>query len=230
MGRPRKDPENPTEPVKEPESLLEVVKMLSNIQSSLDTLNKKFDDLDTKYEKMDSKVQEFEKKMNGMAAFLNSLEQRGRNNSLRIFGLKVDNVTSKCAMKTSKYIFNKVLLPILKIAVDKKDLDQVPDIHSLIEYCHVLPSPKNRPDSTPIIVRLHSRLIRLLIFRHKKDFFSKNQDLNDCFITEDLTGTTYRLLKDLKSSEKILKAWTLNGRIKYTTKDAPDTVLYYKTI
>ena len=210
-----------------PESLADVVNLLAGIKSSIDTLDSNFETLNLKLEKLNERVERQESSYSEIKSEINYLEQRGRNNSLRLFGLKIDETTAKCAMKTSKFVYKNILHPILCKAVEEKDISQIPDALSLIEYCYVLPAPKNHPSSTPIIVRLHSRLIHLLIFRYKRDFFSSNKDLKGCFITEDLTSQTCCQLNELKAKENTLKAWTLNGRIKFTTKDSPDQVKNY---
>ena len=87
-----------------------------------------------------------------------------------------------------------------------------------------MPAPKKASGSTPIIVKLHSRLMRQLIFRHKKEFFSAQRNIEGCFISEDLTAESYRLLKDLKPNPLVLKAWSLNGRLKYISKSDTNTV------
>ena len=156
-------------------------------------------------------------KSNHDNASLSMLEQRGRNNHIRIFGLKVDAETSASSLNTADFVYSKILKPILNIAVLKKKLAEIPKPLSLIEYCHTMPAPKKAPGSTPIIVKLHSRLMRQLIFRHKKEFFSAQRNIEGCFISEDLTAESYRLLKDLKPNPLVLKAWSLNGRLKSDT-------------
>ena len=151
------------------------------------------------------------------------LEQRGRNNSIRIFGLKVDAETSASALNTADFVY----LKILKYCCSQEELDEIPKPLSLIEYCHTLPAPKKAPGSTPIIVKLHSRLMRQLVFRHKKEFFSAQRNIEGCFITEDLTDESYRLIIDLKSNPLVLKAWSLNGRLKYIFKSDTNTIKNY---
>ena len=86
-----------------------------------------------------------------------------------------------------------------------------------------MPVPKKAPGSTPIIFKLHSRLMRQLIFRHKKEFFSTQRNIEGCFITAE----SYRLLLDLKSNPLVLKACSLNGRLKYMSKSDTNTVKNY---
>lgn len=206
-------------------TLAEVVELLHGLQSSMDKVNNRVESLCIKMEEVTMKVSDQERKIDDVKMAINNLEQRNRNSSIRVFGLEVDDPTSKCALLTAKLVFNVVIKPILEVAVSKGELQAVPEIFNVIEYAHVIPNKKT--STTPIIIRLQSRIYRTCIFRHKKAVLSSDDSLNTVFINEDLTTENYRKLQEVKQLPTTLKAWTVSGRIRLTTKEEPDRARYY---
>ena len=49
-------------------------------------------------------------------------------------------------------------------------------------------------------------------------------------IAEDLTAATYNKLRDLQRQETVGRAWTIDGRIRYTLADDPSTVRRVKSV
>ena len=49
-------------------------------------------------------------------------------------------------------------------------------------------------------------------------------------MVEDLTSTTYSLLKALQDPTGVAKAWTIEGQIRFARADKPDTVVKVKSI
>ena len=49
-------------------------------------------------------------------------------------------------------------------------------------------------------------------------------------MVEDLTSPTYSLLKELQDHSGVAKAWTIEGRIRFTRVDKPDVVVKVKSV
>ena len=49
-------------------------------------------------------------------------------------------------------------------------------------------------------------------------------------LIEDLTPDTHRALSALSKSKHTLKVWSVDGRIKFTKVDKPDTVMTVKSV
>ena len=49
-------------------------------------------------------------------------------------------------------------------------------------------------------------------------------------MVEDLTSPTYKLLKELQDHTAVAKAWTIEGRIRFSRVDKPDEVVKVKSI
>ena len=79
-------------------------------------------------------------------------------------------------------------------------------------------------------------LIRSAIFRYKRDSFpipSEAEKINGTkryVMVEDLTSPTYSLLKAMKDHPDVSKAYTIEGRIRYSKVDKPDFILKVKSV
>ena len=174
---------------------------------------------------VNSQLASHEDRLNKVDNSLNYYEQRARNLSIRIFNMSVPAEISKSSLKTADFIYSSILKPILSLACDGGEINSILDVLSLIEYCHVLPPPKKSPDTTPVIVKLSSRLYRQLIFQYKKPFFQQNAHLlPKVNIAEDLTSKNYQQLAKLKADPTIARAWSLYGNLKYVTVTEPNIV------
>ena len=112
---------------------------------------------------------------------------------------------------------------ILTLAVNDGVLTNVPDVWSLVEYAHMIPSKKQGSDSPvpQLIDRFQARIMRDLIFTYKKNFFSKSET-KDIYISEDLTAVNFRKLMELKKDPKIKAAWSHHGKIFFAETANPD--------
>jgi hypothetical protein len=144
-------------------------------------------------------------------------------------------VEKKSVISLLQHVHKVVFEPILQAAVEAGEIMRVPEVDVLLEYGHCLPARKplrntsdTSPAPEPILVRFHSRVYRTLIFRFKKAHLKNlNSKTNShrIFVTEHLTSANYAKLRSLQEDEEIEKVWTLNGRIKFTKKLDPETVL-----
>ena len=162
-----------------------------------------------------------------LSSAINAREQHSRNSSIRIQGLQVSDETSKDPVATSEIIYSKLIYPILKLAQEDKIIKEVPSMLQTIEFSHTLPSrnPVSPSDKKtyPIICRFHSRLIRSLIFKYKRDFLQGKTEMKNVFISEDLTAVNFKKMMELKKDESILSAWSRGGKIFFKTKEDPSS-------
>ena len=49
-------------------------------------------------------------------------------------------------------------------------------------------------------------------------------------MVEDLTSPTYSLLKELQDHSGVAKAWTIEGRIRFTRVDKPNEIIKIKSV
>ena len=201
--------------------------LILSVKKSVDALSSKFDEkidsLSVSVQKLHLESETSAKSMLSLAMMVNEREQHSRNFSIRISGLKLKTDTYKNAISTSKAVYDSILKPILTLAVDDGVLTNVPDVWSLVEYAHMIPSKKQGSDSPvpQLIVRFQTRIMRDLIFTYKKNFFSKSET-KDIYISEDLTAVNKRKLMELKKDPKIKAAWSLHGKIFFAETANPD--------
>ena len=198
-----------------------VLNLLANLQKSVDLININLKS--DKFNSVSAKVDSHEEQLSDMRETVNSLEQRGRMNSVRISGLQIDKQAAGCPIKTCNEVYLKVLRPIFEEAVRNGDILSLSEVLQCVEYGHLLPSGKGS-DIPNIIIRLTSRLYKQCIFRHKRKVMSSSQPLQNVFLYEDLTYENRKRLMETKANPATLRAWTVNGRLRYVLKDSPNTV------
>ena len=205
-------------------SLRALAKLIRENGKKMDKLSIKFDDLTADHK-------ELKKEVDKQKVELNETQQDLRNSSLRISGLKVGPEHRKSVIRLLQLVHEKVFAPILQGAVDAGEIMCVPEPDVLLEYGHLLPQRKKSASSSePILVRFHSRVYRSLIFRYKRQHLKELNSKSDekVFLTEHLTQANYAKLRALQEDPETEKVWTLNGKIKFTTKTAPETVVTVK--
>jgi len=176
---------------------------------------------------------------------VNMREQYARSWALRITGLTVpreEQVRLGRERAVMKCAYDKVLKPILTAAKAKGDIETVPSAYyTLLENGHHINrrgrgaggadgGAEGRANVPQIIVRFSSRFMRNVVLRNKKTATPKPTDAEVAVgikrygIFEDLTSKNYQLLKSAISDKRILKAWTIDGQLRFVTEEDPDTV------
>ena len=78
----------------------------------------------------------------------------------------------------------------------------------------------------------------MAVLKNKKAFFDQQalgtrkarsqSSRRGVLIVEDLTAMNLKKLVELKKDPKIEKAWSINGKLKYVTKEKPNHVLTFR--
>lgn len=209
------------------EQLTKILESSKNVEVRLKGIEERLDNLEN-LQRTVASIEADTMKLRADVDFLlrrdNEREQYLRNSSIRVFDLPIKKDDQNNPLTVMKTLFTNVLEPILSIAKDMGDIDDIPQVFDLLETAHILPLPssappntRSRPNTNAIIARFKSRPFRSLIFKHKKTFFLANKELK-ISIVEDLTSMTFAKLQKLKKNPDIASAWTINGKIRYTTK------------
>ena len=217
------------------EQLAKILESSKNVEVRLTSIEERLDSLETLQQAVAS-IEADNIKLRADVNFLirrdNDREQYLRNSSIRVFDLPIEKDDQNNPFKVMKTLYTNVLEPILRVAKDAGDIDDIPKVLDLLETAHILPLPTMTPPNTrsrpnapaPIIARFKSRPFRSLIFKHKKAFFLTNKVLK-VSVVEDLTSITYAKLQKLKKNPDIASAWTINGKIRYTAKTDDKKIL-----
>jgi hypothetical protein len=147
---------------------------IDNIESEFKGLKVMLTDLKNENKQLKADARENERKIaelsdhnNKLEDRLNSFEQHHRGWSARILNIPLpEGETDNNTVRDT--VYSLALLPILKGAVTKKLLREVPSAEQLLEVCHVLPGKPGYP--RPIIMRFYNRNVPDIIFRMKKFF------------------------------------------------------------
>ena len=200
----------------------------------------KVDVLETKVAILESTVSSMEVDILSLKEQLNARNQEGKLLSVRFFGVPVTDEETKSTDggdSFRKQIYDRYLKPCLSAARANGDIPTVPQAHNVIAKCFRLGKPT--PSGTrppPLLVTFTSYELRSAIFRYKRDSFpipSEAEKINGTkryVMVEDLTSPTYSLLKAMKDHPDVSKAYTIEGRIRYSKVDKPDFILKVKSV
>ena len=158
---------------------------------------------------------------------LNSVEQKSRALVVRIFGLPLSEDERNgpdAAKATAKIAYDRIFKPLLAHAKEKGSIPTVPLITNVIHEAFRIhmKTTNNRP--APILVKLSTPFIKSTLFKAKKDAFpqpsaeEKNSNIKRFHLAEDLTPANFNFLKSLREHDKVERAWSTNGEIRYTLK------------
>ena len=190
--------------------------MLS-VQSTVTETQTKIDALTSNLNVVDVNLSVLTAQAKRQISTTNQIEQHSRNECLRIKDLPLDEQKMHDNHYVKKTVYAQVLAPILKAAADDPNdsLEEVPAMNLLLKNAHILPKPRNAPDSAPnpILVRLNMMDVRHKIFKYKKKVLSAPGCPR---ILEDLTSINSTVLSSLFLNKEIDSAWSLQGAIFYT--------------
>jgi hypothetical protein len=152
---------------------------------------------------------------------VNNLEQRERALTIRVFGLPTSSDEA-----ASKVAYDRILRPILIAAKENSLVTSVPTIANVISEAYRLkPKPNAPARPPPLVVKLVSHSIKVAIFKSKKNATPKpsqaeiDSGITRFHLAEDLTPDTYEFLLTLRQHEKIERAWTTDGQVRYIKKN-----------
>jgi hypothetical protein len=169
--------------------------------------------------------------INNMLHKQNNLEQYNRSWSIRLAGISIPPEDSTNPVIVMRHVYDNALLPILKGALSRGLLQNIPPCEQLLETAHILPG-KNDNKPRPIIARFYSRNMRAMMFQLKKEFAHKATSSNSNTSNsqsrsprlsfpfyEDLTSTNFKLLKALADDPRTGAVWSIGGVIRYKMAD-----------
>jgi FtsZ-binding cell division protein ZapB len=174
---------------------------------------------------------------------LNHVEQHHRGWSIRIHNLPLPPDAESDPRRVMEVVHSKLLIPILDGALSKGAINAIPTAAQILEMAHPLPAKSGQ--TKPIIVRFRSRYERDLMFRFKKEFAPREDgnggsargatgDSRPSRVRfpfyEDLTGDTYKKLRELARDDRIAGCWTVSGTIRFKRVSDPSTVCRVKSV
>jgi hypothetical protein len=235
--------------------LIEVTATVTNIDKKFSNMDSRFDRLEklwteTKAENKALKdaLQEKEREICNIRERLNEQEQYTRSWCVRVLNMKLPQADSTDPYKVMQNLYDRLLLPIFRGALEKGIIRAIPPVDQILETAHILPcKPGTIP---PIIARFYSRNIRAMIFRLKKEFAPRSPpeptsgarsrtgaDANGAggagklqfLLFEDLTRPTFSKMRAISQHESVENCWSVSGQLRYKLKDNPN-IFKVKTV
>jgi hypothetical protein len=207
---------------------------VASVDSKVDTIDAAF----ASYRKeTDNKLSAMQDEIVNVKTAANSRDQLLRMKSIKLAGLPISDEESKAAdveKFLGKRVYDKILAPILTAARENDEIETVPTLAKTIEEIRRvknwnqsssntnIPGLHSKPSAPPIIIiKLCSPQIRLAILRYKKlntpapSSADRAAGCKGFFISEDITQPTAKLLKELNDDDRVERAWTVEGRIRF---------------
>ena len=211
-------------------------KNISDLVSSMGMVKEELRTLTFTVDNHEDRLLVLEKDMLQQKEFSNSQQQQLRSLTIRF--LNIPYSTGESANNSARLrdvIYSRFLLPLLTAAVGKNELPSIPPPNNVIESCFRPYSPLADKPPPPVIIKLANRQAKIALMKNKKELPKPTREETAAGITrfiliEDLTPDTHRALSALSKSKHTLKVWSVDGRIKFTKVDKPDSVMTVKSV
>ena len=194
--------------------------------------------LETKVATLEFTVDALSADVTSLKEQLNVKNQEGKLNNARLFGIPLsdeETTATDGGEAFKKIVYDRFIKPCLNAARANGDIPTVPHAANVISKIYRLGKPSGtRPP--PLLISFANHDLRNAVFRNKKTCFPSPSDVEKTngvkryVMVEDLTSPTYKLLKELQDHTAVAKAWTIEGRIRFSRVDKPDEVVKVKSI
>ena len=211
-------------------------KNISDLVSSMGVVKEELRTLTFTVDNHEDRLLVLEKDMIQQKEYSNFQQQQLRSLTVRF--LNIPYTAGESANNSAKLrdtIYSRFLLPLLSAAVGKNEIPSIPLINNIIESCFRPYSHLAGKPPPPVIIKLANRQAKIAVMKNKKELPKPTREETAAGITrfiliEDLTPDTHRALSALSKSKHTLKVWSVDGRIKFTKVDKPDTVMTVKSV
>jgi hypothetical protein len=153
------------------EEVLEKLAAVENLPAQIASLKAMKEASNKANNEMKEALKYKDNKITSLKLHCNALEQYNRSWSIMLHGLAVTSEEEKNASLMKKKVYDSLLLTILSGATASGDLPCVLPVEAVLETAQVLPAKANQVK--PIICRFTNRDLKAIIFRHKKEFASR---------------------------------------------------------
>jgi hypothetical protein len=199
-------------------------------------------DNQTRIKKTEDQVVALTAEVKKLKETVNSREQQSKTLCVRILGLSLseDEMTGPDpAAATAKQAYDRIIKPILISSKAKGKIASVPNISNVITkaFRTAKPSLHRSSPPPPIILHLSSPSLKTVIFSNKKDALPTPSDTEKAagtkrfILCEDLTADSFAFLKKLREDERVARAWSVDGQMKFIkVNDSSNTIMKVRSI
>ena len=206
--------------------LLAAVGALLEGQAKIEKLTSTVGTLEAKVASQEVTIINMQKEMKKMKEQLNDSDQQSRGQYIRLFNfpLAEDDNSADLGRALASRVYDRVLKPIIVAAKAKNEIATVPQCTNVIEDIYRVGKPTTRDGvlrPPPIIIKLCSKQLRLAILKNKKASIpspttqERAAGIKRFVLVEDLTPPTYKKLTELLGDDRVEKAWSVEGRLRF---------------
>jgi uncharacterized coiled-coil protein SlyX len=205
--------------------LLAAVSTLLQGQEKIEKLTSTIVNLEAKVASQETTITSLKKDVKKLKEQANDWDQKSRDTTIRLFNFPLsdaDNAESGRALAAR--VYDRILKPILVAAKAKGDTSSVPVVNNVIEDLFRVGKPTLRDGvlrPPPIIIKLCNRQLRLAILKNKRlsipapSDVERGNGIKKFIVVEDLTVPTFKKLSDLLADDRVEKAWSTDGRLRF---------------
>jgi hypothetical protein len=223
-------------------SLNEKFATLSPVPANLSKLETLIKDIASENKQLRRDLETRDAVIHSLKARLNHVEQHHRGWSIRVHNLPIPTEAENDPRKVMDIVHTKLLLPILTGAQSKGAITTIPSALQLLETAHPLAAKSGQMRA--VIVRFRSRYERDLMFQFRKEFAPREEGPGGARgaasetrpprmrfpFYEDLTGDTYKKMRELARDERVTGCWTVGGSIRLKKASDPSAVIRVKSV
>ena len=176
------------------------------------------------------------KELRYVQTIVNNREQFDRSLLVRVIGLPPSEEESNSPDPDkfiAKKVYDRILQPILAGAKASGSIKSIPSLTSVITSAtrHGRYNPKGPAANSPILITLQDSAIKSALFRAKKNHLPTPTASEQAagtirfLLAEDLTFPNFSKLKQLREHKKVDRAWSVEGKLRYTLIDDKDKIV-----
>jgi hypothetical protein len=189
----------------------------------------------TRLVKAEGEIVKLNSEVKQLKELVNHREQAARSLCVRIINLPMsdDEIHGPDpAAATAKLTYERVIRPLLVAAKAKAKIASVPALQNAVIKAYRLSKPSAASPSPPIVAHLISPNIKTICFIMKKEALPKLSDAERALsqkrllLTEDLTPPSFAFLKQLKDDDRVSRAWSVEGQIRFVKSGDPDNFVH----
>lgn len=210
---------------------------IDDLHASLVTLREEVGSVQFTVNQHEDRLTALEGDMLEQKAHANHQQQLLRSLTLRLLNVPVSTgeaANNFAHLRTT--VYQRFISPTLKAAGDAPGtLSITPPQDTVIESCFRPYPPATGKLPPPVIIKLASKHLKILIMKNRKALPRPSQEetasgINRFILVEDLTPDNHRVLTALTKSKYTGKVWSVDGHIKFTLVDKPNEVRTVKSV
>jgi len=221
--------------------ILNAVSQLLQGQEKIEKLTANMCALEVKVASHESTINALELEVKKLKEISNTREQESRENVIRLFNFPMspDDGAADHGKALANRVYDRILKPVIVAAKAKDDLGSVHQINSVIEDCFRIGKPSLKDGilrPSPVIIKLKSKQLKQAIMKNKRNSLptptdrEKSSGIKRFVLVEDLTSPTFKKLSEILADERVDKAWTIEGQIRFVLVGNDKTVKKVKSV